>query len=140
MNDIIIRDIVKKYDLRNKSREQEYVFKRHYFCYFMRTLGYTFEEIGKYLNKGHATIINSVNMANDLIEYKDDKFSRVVYELEHELNEVDLVPVWRSNTKKKESVFLTLINRLFEARDMEDVEALKSFVNENINPKYLKQD
>ena len=139
MNDIIIKDIIKKYDLMHKSREQEYMFKRHYFCYFLRTLGYTFEEIGRILNKNHATIINSVKMANDLMEYKDDKFSRVVYKLEHELNEVDLVPVWKLNTEKKESVFLTLINRLFEARDMADIEALKSFANENINPDYLKK-
>ena len=131
-----IQEIVKKYDLKNKSREHDYVYRRHYFCSYLRSMGYTYQQIAKILNKHHASAMHSVRKYNELKE--DTYFQTIVYDIEYDLIDADIMPLFTDKRSRSENVFLKLINRLFECRDMQDVESLKGFVNENINPNMLR--
>ncbi len=129
-----LKDIVKRHDLKHKSREHEYLFKRHLFSFYCyEVLELTFEKIGKLIGRDHGTIINARNKAQAMIETSDHKFHILTRELQ---NDLEFCP-FPEHEKKRNSI-VTAINRVFECRDMQDVEALKAFINENVDPEYLK--
>lgn len=128
-----LEGIVDKYGLHFKDRQRELVYQRFAFCYYARSLGYPLATIGKFINRGHATVIHALEQAQNLLDINDPLYAECTYYLQLDL-ELCPKPIRK---RKKENPFVTLINRLFEARDMQDIEALKAFVNENINPKKL---
>lgn len=137
-----LKQIVKRYDLKNKSREHEYLFNRQYFCYFAKNLGLTQQRIGallgRYNYKGqpdHTLAGHSYKACKNALETKDTIFINSVQEIAKELA---LCPaINKTKLEIPKSPFLEIINRVFEARDMADVEALKAYINENINPNKL---
>ena len=61
-----------------KSRKKELVYVRQilsYFCY--HHCGKTYEEVGVFMGKNHATVVYSVRMINDLIDVYLDKREEV---------------------------------------------------------------
>jgi len=79
-----------------------------------------------------------VGQVNNAIEMNDEIFHSSTYSIYNELSNCPIPKDTKSPIEGNENVFLTLINRLFEVKDMEDVEGLKAYVNQNINPKMLK--
>lgn len=137
-----LKQIVKRYNLKDKTRERPVVFNRQYFCYYCKNIGLTQQRIGallgRYNYKGdpdHTLAGHGYKACKNALETKDSLFINSVQEIAKELN---LCPSPK-NTKLNipKSPFLTVINRIFEARDMADVEALKAYINENINPNKL---
>ena len=129
-----LKDIVKRHDLKHKSREREFLYKRHFFAWYCRNkLGLTFARIGVILGKNHATIMNSCRESQAMIDTNDFEFYAATKEIQDKL---DFCP-FPEHEKKRNSI-VTAINRVFECRDMQDVEALKAFINENVYPEYLK--
>jgi len=135
--DAKIKTIVNMFDLKNKSRENRYKWNRQSLMYHLRQLGYTLQEIAKFINVHHATVVHGINRYNELQDVMDSEFQASIYQIEQSLNDLELKPVWVVKKEKKENVFVTLINRIFEAKDMGDIESIKAFINENINPNKL---
>ncbi len=54
----------------SESRDRPLVYARAFYSKYMRSLGiYSYSEIGRQLNRTHASIINAVQNANDWIEF-----------------------------------------------------------------------
>jgi len=133
-----LREIVRKHDLKNKSREQyRYVFPRQYFyyyCYFV--LGYTYQSIAIVMSKyntagtpNHTTIRYNALKAKDMIDFaKDREFNEATAEIAKDLREVTII-----NTKKviKKNSYIYLAEQVLKAKDDQDLEELKAFVNNN---------
>ena len=137
--EIFLQKIVKKYDLKNKTRENKYVWNRQYFSLFLSKLGYPYTKIavflGRYGSNGlpeHSNIVHSIRKANQLIENKDGFFIESIQKIASDLEKL---PNCTHEIKTPDSPILILINRIFEARDMEDIESIKAFINNNIKIK-----
>jgi len=132
-------EIIEKYDLKKKSRKRELIYNRQYFSYFcIKVLSFTYTRTGSLINQSHCTVIYSVGQVNNAIEMNDEIFQSSTYSIYNELSNCPISTDTQSPIEGNENVFLTLINRLFEVKDMADVSCLKAYVNENINPKTLK--
>ena len=130
-----IKEIIKEYDLKNKSRENNYKWQRQYIFKYLRDLGYTFASIGAMFDKHHATIIHGCNKAEELIETNDVEFSVATHQLALSIEDADLRPVWRVDKKLGDTIknpYTEMVNKIMNLRDMQDVESLKAFVSENI--------
>ena len=127
-------EIIEKYDLKKKSRKREHLYKRQYISWFcVKVLSFTYEITADLIGyKDHTSPLYNCNNVDNWFELKDEMFLSIIFDIE---NDLAGCPIPK---KSNENVFLTLINRLFEVKDMEDVEGLKAYVNENINPKMLK--
>jgi len=67
-------------NLDSDSRKQEYVYKRHYLCKYLRkNTDLSFSKIGKMFDKDHATIIHSIKQFENL--KTDDRFYSKVVDL-----------------------------------------------------------
>jgi len=55
---------VKESEVKSKSKKQHLVDARFIFCEKAHSLGKSYSEIGLFLNRTHATIINAVKKAN----------------------------------------------------------------------------
>lgn len=137
-------EIINKYDLRRKRRFPDLCNKRFAFSYHAyHKLNLSYPQIAILLEKeDHVTIMHAVKRAIEHTENKNIAYAQHTWEIRRDLEKITF-PVKKErktnqNYKLKENPFVTLINRLFEARDMQDIEALKAFVNENINPEKLK--
>jgi len=132
-----IEELVETFDLTKKSRKNKHKWNRYALMRHLRELGYTYQSIGDFLNRNHATIISGIRRYYEMQDTLDTEFLASIYEIEENLRMLYLRPVWFVREKKKENVFLTLINSIFEAKEMDDVEEIKTFINENINPNKL---
>jgi hypothetical protein len=138
--DKYLQGVVKRFDLKNKTRQQNYVWNRQYFCYYVKSLGLSQQRIGallgRYNYKGqadHTLAGHCIKKCKELLELKDAEFINSIQEISKDLSgcpNTSNVHVVTPN-----SPFLNIINRIFEARDMEDIESLKAYINENIEPK-----
>ena len=71
MNIEQVKEYIESEGLNGRSREQFYVFKRHYLCYALyRTQELTLSEIGALFNRDHSTVLNSIRKHEEL---KTDK-------------------------------------------------------------------
>ena len=129
-----LENIVEKYGLQVKNRQRELVYQRFAFCYFARSLGYTLATISKLINRDHSTVDNALNQAQNLLDVNDSLYAECTYLLQLELEQCPK-PI---RTNKKENPFVTIINKIQELPYSPESEALKEFVNENINPKKIK--
>lgn len=61
MNIEQVKEYIESEGLNGRSREQFYVFRRHYLCYALyRTQELTLGEIGALFNRDHSTVLNSI--------------------------------------------------------------------------------
>jgi chromosomal replication initiation ATPase DnaA len=71
MNIEQVKEYIESEGLNGRSREQFYVFRRHYLCYALyRTQELTLSEIGKIFNRDHSTVLHSIRKHEEL---KDDR-------------------------------------------------------------------
>lgn len=76
-----------EYSLACKSRTRSMVQIRMIFCQLVRSLGYTYEEIGKYLNRDHTTIIHNVRTSDNLVEVNDENYMELFNKITDYLKE-----------------------------------------------------
>jgi hypothetical protein len=55
-------------DIRSSNRRRELVYWRHSVAYRLREQGYSYEKIGKYINRDHASVIFSVGKVEAALE------------------------------------------------------------------------
>ena len=67
----LIKQVIKKDGLDGKERFDYLNNKRMYLYYIMRRHGMIYEDIGKYFNRDHATVMHGVKRFEYLIEAKD---------------------------------------------------------------------
>ena len=128
--------IVKKYGLHFKDRQRELVYQRFAFCYYTKSLGYPLTTIAKFVNyKDHTSVLHALEQAQNLLDTKDILYAECTYHLQMELG---LCPK-PIKTREKENVIVTILKRINELPYSPESEALKAFVNENINPEKLKK-
>ena len=59
--------------IQSLKRQRDIIFARHLFCYFTRKrTRLSYQEIGKIINRDHATILHSVRTVENLLEYDRD--------------------------------------------------------------------
>lgn len=74
--DYSINEIIVKFDLLNKSRETNFLFRRYCFINYLKNKRkLTFEAIGNVLNKNHSTIIHSLRKYNTFMGF-DTKYGK----------------------------------------------------------------
>jgi hypothetical protein len=67
MNIEQVKEYIESEGLNQRSREQFYVFRRHYLCYALyRTQELTLSEIGKIFNRDHSTVLHSIRKHEEL--------------------------------------------------------------------------
>jgi hypothetical protein len=60
--------------LRQKNRKAFVAIQRHLFCYLMyKYCGYSSCNVGRLINRNHATVLNSIKVINDILETKQPK-------------------------------------------------------------------
>ena len=79
-----LTELIDNHKLRSLDRCRENVWKRAAISFFLRDNGFSLEMIGTMLNRNHATIIHSLKIYNNNINYRD--FYNFVTEFEEELN------------------------------------------------------
>ena len=129
-----LRKIVDKYGLHLKDRQRELVYQRFAFCYYARSLGYPLATIGKFINRDHGTVMHALKQAQNFLDINDSFYAECTYYLQLEL---ELCP--RPQKKiKRQNPFVTILKRINELPYSPESEALKAYVNENINPEKIK--
>ena len=67
MNIEQIKEYIQAEDLNGKSREQFYVYRRHYLCWALyRTNEFTLSQIGALFNRDHSTVLHSIRKHEEL--------------------------------------------------------------------------
>jgi len=61
-------------DLNTPSRSQSKTHKRYFLYKKMREMGFTYEEVGEYFGRDHATIIHGVKKHEIYMEIKDSRY------------------------------------------------------------------
>jgi IS30 family transposase len=57
-----LKEQIKKYQLDNNSRNRSYVYKRYYIMYRLNKCNLSLSEIGRMMNRHHATVIHGIKM------------------------------------------------------------------------------
>jgi len=68
----LIKKLIKKDGLNTKSRNAPLINRRMYLYNVMRRHGMIYEDIGKYFDRDHATVMHGVRRFEYLIEAKDE--------------------------------------------------------------------
>lgn len=78
MNIEQIKEYIDTEELNGRSREQFYVFRRHYLCYALyRTQELTLSEIGRIFKRDHSTVLHSIRKHEEL---KNDRLYQKMIE------------------------------------------------------------
>jgi chromosomal replication initiation ATPase DnaA len=70
-------------DLKSKTRITEIVIPRQVYWYYLKKNKYSYSEIGRMFQKGHATVIHGIKRVNDLIYAKDsyaERYLKILFE------------------------------------------------------------
>ena len=71
----LVKDLIERYDLSNKSRVREFTYKRQYLMHVMKSkTNRSLQYIGSMFNRDHATVIHSCNNVESLMDVKDKLF------------------------------------------------------------------
>jgi len=65
-----VEEIIEEYDLKSKCRKRELVFMRYVLYKYLRSLGLSFDSIGKYFNRDHSTVIHGIKEYNLMSEHR----------------------------------------------------------------------
>ena len=126
INENRLKDLIQKHGLKGNNRRREIVYKRCVVMSFMRKKGYSLNQIGRFFDKDHSTVIHSINMADIYSNYDD--FRTTEYFLHNELastidkREADLV------VEKQESTISELEFRILGCRTLKDFRKIQSEV------------
>lgn len=73
-----VKEYIETEELNGRSREQFYVFRRHYLCYALyRTQELTLSEIGRIFKRDHSTVLHSIRKHEEL---KNDRLYQKMIE------------------------------------------------------------
>jgi hypothetical protein len=75
----VIRERVQK--LKPKCRYREIMELRHIFCFVAKLMKHTYTDIGRYLNRDHTTVINSIKTFRNLYQTEEGfkmKYLRII--------------------------------------------------------------
>ena len=86
----LITELIDKYELKNKSRIRDVLFKRYYLYNELRELGFSLSQIGSFFGKNHATILHGLRVHKDLSSYRDADYLAETCALEAYLNGSEL--------------------------------------------------
>lgn len=76
---------VSEKNIKSKSREKEFVFARHVFCYLAKKYtGHTLKAIGQYINRDHTSIIHAIQTMNNEMRFNVNVRSQIT-DIEAEL-------------------------------------------------------
>jgi hypothetical protein len=67
----IIHHLIKVFELKNKTRKREVIYKRYFIYNELRRAGLNLMQIGEIFDKHHSTIIHGITIHNDLLRFKD---------------------------------------------------------------------
>lgn len=119
MNIEQIKEYIQAEDLNGKSREQFYVYRRHYLCWALySTNQLTLTQIGRMFNRNHATVLNSIRKHEEL---KNDKLYRGLIKTCQELMAEPL-----TFTKQRRNIF----DDIAKATNLEKLRRIRRWLNE----------
>lgn len=73
-------------EITDKIRKREFVHTRQCIMKIARDLDYTCNQIGRFFNCDHSTVIHSNKLINNFIEFKDFLTLTKLTEIQHEIN------------------------------------------------------
>ena len=119
MNIETILEYIKTEQLDGKSREQFYVYRRHYLCYRLyKSQEFTLSQIGRLFNRDHSTVLNSIKKHEEL---QDDKlYQRMIEKC------VKLFDGSIQFTKQTRDIF----DDISKANNLEKLRRIKSWLKE----------
>ena len=121
-----IKQYIQAEELDGKSREQFYVYRRHYLCWALyRTNQLTLSQIGRMFNRDHATVLHSIRKHEEL---KDNKFYRGLTATCQELMEEPLI-----FSRQRRNIF----DDIAKATNLEKLQRIRRWLNEG---RYDHQD
>lgn len=119
MNIEQVKEYIKSEGLNGRSREQFYVFRRHYLCYALyRTQELTLGEVGKLFNRDHSTVLNSIRKHEEL---KNDRLYKKMIE-----DCVQLMAEPLTFTRQKRNIF----EDVAKAYNLEKLRRIRRWLNE----------
>lgn len=131
-----VKEIIDLFDLHKKtpksgskfSRKWEHLYPRQYLIYYLRKKGVTLELIGEMVGVNYSTVIATMKRVNNFHDTNDKIFQDYTAEIREHLenNPID--------TRKP---IVKAINMVFECRDMDDLEELKTYINKNVKQSEL---
>ena len=114
-----IKQYIQAEELDGKSREQFYVYRRHYLCWALyRTNQLTLSQIGRMFNRDHATVLNSIRKHEEL---KDNKLYRGLTDSCEQLMSEPL-----TFTKQRRNIF----DDIAKATNLEKLQRIRRWLNE----------
>ena len=88
--------LIEQDNLNVPSRSQPKSHKRYFLYNKMREMGLTFEQIGEYFGRDHATIIHGVKKHNIYMEINDSKYLKDIEEYDNlfqdNQRDIDTIP------------------------------------------------
>lgn len=81
----LIHELIESYNLKDKTRERGYLYKRYFLYNELRTCGFSLTNIGYIFDKNHATIIHGLRVHKDLTGYQDEDYRNETYQLKEYL-------------------------------------------------------
>jgi len=69
-----VDELINEYDLTSKSRKQDYIWNRSAVYNFLHLCNYSLTEIGRMLDKNHATVIHGLKLYDNNLMYSDFKY------------------------------------------------------------------
>ena len=140
-----IISLIEKYDLKNVSKAHRYSYPRFYLYNFLRefdTKLFTMKYLAELTNKDdHTAVLYGINQHKAMID-TDATYQRYIVHIRKDLQHC---PAIKMNYGQKidppieKQPINELINRINELPYSPESEALKAFVNKNINPEKIKQ-
>jgi len=64
-----VDELINEYDLTSKSRKQDYIWNRSAVYNFLHLCNYSLTEIGRMLDKNHATVIHGLKLYDNNLMY-----------------------------------------------------------------------
>ena len=119
MNIEQVKQYIEQEELNGRSREQFYVFRRHYLSYALyRTQELTLSEIGRVFNRDHSTVLHSIRKHEEL---KNDRLYQKMIE-----DCVQLMSEPLTFTRKKRNIF----EDIAKATNYEKLRRVRRWLNE----------
>jgi hypothetical protein len=114
-----VKEYIQAEELNGKSREQFYVFRRHYLCWALyRSQELTLTEIGRMFNRDHSTVLHCIRKHEEL---KNDKLYQKMTETCQELMAEPI-----TFTKQRRNIF----DDIAKATNLEKLRRIRRWLNE----------
>ena len=114
-----VKEYIESEELNGRSREQFYVFRRHYLCHALyRTQELTLSEIGRIFKRDHSTVLHSIRKHEEL---KNDRLYQKMIE-----DCVELMSEPLTFSRQKRNIF----DDVAKATNYEKLRRVRRWLNE----------